>query len=173
MPRMGKGILPWGAIAACATLSVTDVALAQTYSANVSMAPAPITRPIPAGFLGLAFEYASLPGWVGSGVRPPDPVLVQLIRNLNPVGRPVIRIGGLSTDRSWWPVPGLIPPPGVTYSLTPAWAQSAQALARALNAQMVLGINLEADSPQLARVEADEFADQYRAALHRRARHRQ
>ena len=48
-------------------------------------------------------------------------------------------------------------PLGVTYSLTPAWAQSLRSLAQALNAQLVLGVNLEADSPRLAQTEADEF----------------
>jgi hypothetical protein len=123
----------------------------------VSVATTPVSRPIADGFLGLAFEFSAVPEWVGSGTQQPDPVLVQLIRNLNPVGRPVIRIGGLSTDHSWWPVPGMRRPPGVTYALTPAWAQSLRALAQALNAEMVLGVNLEANSPPLARMEADEF----------------
>jgi len=34
---------------------------------------------------------------------------------------PVLRIGGDSTDTTWWPTPGLRPPPGVTYSLSPRW----------------------------------------------------
>ncbi len=157
MPNMGKAVLRWWAVAACAALGIPDISAAHMYSASVSVAPTPIARPIARGFLGLAFEYGSIPAWVGSGTRQPDPVLVRLIRNLNPVGRPVIRVGGLSSDRSWWPVPGMPQPSGVTYALTPAWAQSAHALAQALNAQMVLGVNLEADSPRLARTEADEF----------------
>ena len=48
----------------------------------------------------------------GSGVGAAQPVLVELIRNLDPMGRPVIRIGGLSTDHSWWPVPGMKAPLG-------------------------------------------------------------
>jgi hypothetical protein len=123
----------------------------------MSIAPRAITRPIPRGFLGLAFEYSGIRGWVGPGAAPPNPVLVSLIRNLNPVGRSVIRIGGLSTDHSWWPVPGMKEPLGVTYTLTPAWAQSLQALARAVNAQLVLGVNLEVNSPLLAQTEADAF----------------
>lgn len=123
----------------------------------MSVAARPITRPIAPGFLGLALEYGAVRGWVGPGLAEPNPVLVQLIRNLNPVGRPVIRIGGLSTDHSWWPVPGMKEPLGITYTLTPAWAQSVQALARAVNAQLILGVNLEADSSRLARTEANAF----------------
>ena len=147
----------WWVIAACAVLGLPGVSLAREDSVSMSIAPRAITRPIPHGFLGLALEYSGIRGWVGPGTAPPNPVLVSLIRNLNPVGRPVIRIGGLSTDHSWWPVPGMKEPLGVTYTLTPAWAQSLRALARAVNAQLVLGVNLEADSPRLAQTEADAF----------------
>ncbi len=123
----------------------------------MAVAARSITRPIAPGFLGLALEYSGIRAWVGPGTAPPNPVLVQLIRNLDPVGRPVIRVGGLSTDHSWWPVPGMREPLGITFTLTPAWAQSLQSLARAVNAQLVLGVNLEADSPRLAQTEANAF----------------
>src|ERR1700753_4158653 len=77
----------------------------------------PRQGPRPPAFLGLAFASSSIPGWVGPDLADPNPVLVGLIHNLDPTGRPVIRIGGLSTDHSWWPVPGMAPPKGVTYSL--------------------------------------------------------
>jgi hypothetical protein len=144
-------------IAAFTVLSIPGVAAATGYTASVSVAPSPISRPIPRGFLGPAFEYASIPAWVGHAGAEPNPVLVQLIRNLTPVGRPVIRIGGLSTDHSWWPVPGMQVPAGVTYSITPAWVQAMQELARDADAQLILGINLEADSSVVARTEADQF----------------
>ncbi len=105
----------------------------------------------------MAFEYGSVPAWVGPDAARPNPVLVQLIRNLDSSGRPMIRIGGLSTDRSWWPVAGMARPRGVTYALGPGWARSVAGLARAVDARLVLGINLEADSTRLARTEAEQF----------------
>jgi hypothetical protein len=125
--------------------------------ATVSVGDAAVTGPIPDGFLSVAFEYSNVPLWAGPATGSVDPVLVRLIRNLDPVGRPVIRVGGLSTDHSWWPVAGMSPPRGVTYALTPAWAQSARALAQALDARLILGLNLEANSLRLDRVEADEL----------------
>jgi hypothetical protein len=122
----------------------------------VTVGPAPITAPIADGFVGLALEYSNVPQWAGSAGAPVNPVLVQLIRNLDPAGRPIVRIGGLSTDHSWWPVPGLSSP-GLLYALTPAWAASARALAEALNARMILGINLEANDLTISRVEAAEL----------------
>jgi hypothetical protein len=144
-------------IAACAALGVPGVAVAREAAVALSVTARAITQPIAPGFVGLALEYHGVRDWVGSGTAAPNPVLVQLIRNLDPVGRPVIRVGGLSTDHSWWPVPGLPPPPGITFTLTPAWAQSLRSLAQAVNAQLVLGVNLEADSPRLAQAEANAF----------------
>jgi hypothetical protein len=130
---------------------------------------APQGRPVAADYLGLALEYRSLPALVGTGASAVNPVLVQLIRNLAPAGRPVIRIGGQSTDRTWWPVSGVRQPLGVTYRLTPSWTASVRALAQAINARLILGIGLEANRPQLAATEARELESgigpQYLAAL--------
>jgi hypothetical protein len=144
-------------LAACAALGSPGVAAARPVPVTMSIANRAITRPIAPGFLGLALEYSGIRDWVGSGTAPPNPALVQLIRNLDPVGRPVIRVGGLSTDHSWWPVPGMREPLGITYTLGPGWAQSLLSLVRAVNARLVLGVNLEADSARLAQAEADAF----------------
>jgi hypothetical protein len=160
MPRVRNALGRWGGIAACAVFAafaVPGIAVAKEDSVSMSVAARSITRPIAPGFLGLALEYSGIRAWADAATAQPNPILVQLIRNLDPVGRPVIRIGGLSTDHSWWPVPGMNEPAGITYTLTPAWAQSLQALARAVDAQLVLGVNLEADSPRLAQTEADAF----------------
>jgi hypothetical protein len=161
MPCVRNALRRGWVIAACAALAtltafaVPDAAAAREDSVSMSVAARSITRPIAPGFLGLALEYSGIRAWADPITAQPNPILLQLIRNLDPAGRPVIRIGGLSTDHSWWPVPGMKAPLGITYTLTPAWAQSLQALAQALDAQLVLGVNLEADSPRLAQTEAD------------------
>jgi hypothetical protein len=66
----------------------------------------------------------------------------------------VLRIGGNSTDATWWPVPGVTPPAGVRYALTPAWLAAARALASAAGARLILGVNLAAGRPRLAGAEA-------------------
>ena len=66
----------------------------------------------------------------------------------------MIRLGGDSTDWTWWPVPGTRNPPGIRYTLTPGWLQITKAFAQATNARLILGINLEANSRWLASVEA-------------------
>jgi hypothetical protein len=110
------------------------------------------TRPIPSGFLGLSLEYPAVEAYAGRDPGSVDPALAQLIRNLGP--SPVLRIGGDSTDWTWWPVSHMRRPPGVRYTLGARWAQVTRALARAIGARLILGLNLEADSTRVAVTEA-------------------
>src|SRR5581483_10020167 len=114
-------------------------------------APGP---PVPYGFLGLSLEYRSIEKYAGSDPNALDPVFEQLVRNLVPGQAPVLRIGGDTADRTWWPTPGLVRPPGIKYTITPNWLAVTRALALALRARLVLGLDLEADSPELAASEA-------------------
>jgi hypothetical protein len=112
-------------------------------------------HPIAPGFLGLSIEYPSIESYAGTDPTAVNPLLVQLIRNLTPNQRPVIRIGGDSTDETWWPVPQVQKPGGVRYTLTPRWLAVTKALTRELNARLILGIDLEMNNLALERAEAD------------------
>lgn len=117
--------------------------------------PTPAGPPLPAGFLGLSVEYMALEAYAGTDAAALDPVFIQLLRNL---GRPlVLRVGGNSTDATWWPVPGAARPAGVSYDLTPEWLASARALAKAVDAKLILGVNLAGASPRLAAAEGNEL----------------
>jgi hypothetical protein len=137
-----------------ATAPVRDTDPATVYA---TVDPVPVGRPLPAGFLGLSLEYSALEAYTGASATALDPVFVQLLRNLAPApGQPlVLRIGGNSTDATWWPVRGVSPPAGVRYALTPNWLASARALAEAVGAQLILGVNLAAGRPRLAGAEAN------------------
>ena len=74
--------------------------------------------PIQRGFLGLSFEYRAIEAYAGSDPNALNPVLEKLISNLSPGQPPRIRIGGDSTDWTWWPVPHMRQPPGVSYTIT-------------------------------------------------------
>ena len=115
---------------------------------------APTTAPIPSGFLGLSMEFWAVHEYTGSDPNAINPVLVQLIRNLTPGQAPVLRIGGDSTDQSWWPVPGVLPPRGIDYPLTEGWIRTTAALAKTLGAKLIVGINLMLNRPSLAAIEA-------------------
>jgi hypothetical protein len=130
---------------------------AQAYQTTVAVAGRPHGRPLPNNYLGVAFTYKPIPGWVGPPSRPVDPVFVRLIRNLAPHGRPLLRIGGESADHSWWPIPGYRKPFGITYNLTPRWTVAARRLAKAAHARLMLGVDLQANRPKLVKVESHEL----------------
>ncbi|MBV8998563.1 MAG: hypothetical protein JO304_05860 [Solirubrobacterales bacterium] len=111
-------------------------------------------QPVAPGFVGLSFEYWAIPAYVGLHRGQIDPVFIQLIRNLTGGDPPVLRIGGNSTDGTWWPRRGLSPPAGVGYSLTRRWVAATRRMAVLLGARLILGINLEADSAAVAATEA-------------------
>jgi hypothetical protein len=100
-------------------------------------------------------ELPSVASYAGKDPQGINPVLEQLIRNLTPGQSPVLRLGGDSTDWTWYPVPHMPRPPWVRYTLTQNWLQVARALAQALNARLILGINLEANNAKLAAAEAN------------------
>ena len=146
----------FGTLVLIAATGVCSAAAAATFDFQVS-SQARQGRRIAPDFLGLSLEYRSIPVLTGSGPASVNPVLVQLIRNLVPLGRPMLRIGGQSTDRTWWPVGGMSRPLGITYNLTPGWMASTQALAQALDARLFLGLGLEANRPRIDAVEAGQL----------------
>jgi len=109
------------------------------------------------GFLGLSLENTAILPYAGSDPKAPDPVFLQLVRNLTPGQSPVLRVGGDSTDWAWYPVPGISKPRGVRVTLTPRWLASTHAIAAALKARLILGVDLEADSRAAADGEASAF----------------
>ena len=127
------------------------------YTDLVTVSASALGAPIPAGFVGVSLEYRTVSGAERSGRRGNDLVLAQLIRNLAPGQTPVVRIGGDSSDWTWWPVRGLHKPRGITYNLSPAWVAAARELARSTHARLILGINLEADDPRIAATESEQL----------------
>ena len=141
-----RGARGGGASAVPATTGSGDPRPGDARSAGARVQPAfpltigqPVGRPIPAGFLGFSIEFQAIRAYTGSDPAQINPVLVQLIRNLSPGQAPVIRIGGDSTDASWVPTAGVKPPPQVTYTLTPSWFATTDALVRALGARVIVG----------------------------------
>ncbi|HEY5318230.1 MAG TPA: glycosyl hydrolase family 79 C-terminal domain-containing protein [Solirubrobacteraceae bacterium] len=129
--------------------------IARTAGAStVTVENAPVAQPIPPGFVGLTTEYRGLEAYAGTNPSALDPVFEQLVRNLAPKQSPILRIGGDSTDWTWWPVPHMVTPGGVRYSLNATFLQVASALAKNLNARLLLGINFEADSGRVAAAES-------------------
>ena len=121
---------------------------------TVRVSKAWVSRPIPPGFIGFSFEFPAVRDYTGSDPKAINPVLVQLIRDVAPGQAPVLRIGGNSTDGTWWPLPGVTPSPGITYTLTKSWLATTRALAVDTGAKLILGVNLKDDSVPEAEAEA-------------------
>jgi hypothetical protein len=139
------------AVVARAGAGLVPVARADVVSATVGSAPTGAA--MGSGFVGVSFEYRAMRQYTGSDPRAVDPVLVNLLSGLAPGQSPVIRVGGDSTDASWWPLRGTIAPPGVSYRITPGWLRTTRALADDLHAKLILGINLAAGRPAIAAAE--------------------
>jgi hypothetical protein len=145
-----------------ATPAATTVPPSTAVPAKTSSAiPAatPNTRPLPSGFLGLSMQYKALDQYAGTNPKSVNPAFLNLIRQIAPDQSPVLRFGGDSTDWTWWPVAGMKKPPGVTYTLTPKWLQIARAMNTQLNSRLILGVNLEAGSVNVARAEANALVN--------------
>jgi hypothetical protein len=160
--RLGAGVVLAVTVAALIgsigseRLAPGDRARAASFGpAKVVTVGAPLrARPLPNGFMGLSLEYHAIEEYGGRDPHAINPLFVRLIKQLSPGERPDLRIGGDSTDRAWWPAPGVHKPLGAYIRLTPDWGAVAGALARATDARVTLGIDLEADSGASARVEA-------------------
>ena len=143
-------LLAWQALAG------PPSAIAQgTLMVSALVGPAGIGAPVSPGFLGISSEFSALTSYAGSDPSAIDPLYVALLRALAP--QPVLRIGGDSTDVTWWPVPGMPAPGGVNFSLTPSWMRVLRATAAQLGARLILGVNLAAGSAELASAEARAY----------------
>ncbi len=134
-----------------------SAARADVVSANV--AASPTGQAMAPGFVGVSFEYRALHLYTGRDPRAVDPVLLGLLGGLAPGQSPVIRIGGNSTDGSWWPERGMIAQGGIYYPITKGWLRTTQALAQDLNAKLILGINLASGRSSIAAAEGRALLD--------------
>ncbi len=107
------------------------------------------------GFLGLSMEIRGVEAYTGFDSEQIDPVFERLVRQLDPGQHPVLRIGGDTTDWTWYPIRGVGHPFGVRYALSSTWFKVVKALAQGTNARLILGVNLEADNGRVAAAEAN------------------
>ncbi|HEX3801912.1 MAG TPA: hypothetical protein VHV75_03640 [Solirubrobacteraceae bacterium] len=131
-------------------------------SSHASTSPLEVTvgsvyagPPIRAGFVGITTEYRDMFKEVGTNPSQPDSPFEQVLKNLAPNGGLDLRIGGDTSDWTWWPVPGMARPPWARWTLTPTWMSVAQKLLEDLHAHLIIGINMEADNPAVAATEVE------------------
>jgi hypothetical protein len=106
------------------------------------------------GFLGLSLEVRGVEVYTGVDSNAINPVFEQLIRDIDPDQRPVLRLAGDSTDWCWYPIRNRHRPLGVRCSLTPAYFKVVKAFAQAVEARLIVGVNFEVNSASVASAEA-------------------
>jgi glycosyl hydrolase family 79 len=116
-------------------------------------------KPIPSGFVGLSIEIKAMEQYAGTNPAAVNPIFLHLIEDIAPDQSPVLRLGGDSTDWSWWPVSHVARPLGVRFTLTPNWLDVAHAVATAVRGRLILGVDLEANNLALATAEANAMVD--------------
>jgi hypothetical protein len=131
--------------------------LTPTSSVTVSVSRTPVGRPIASGFIGLSVEFPAVTTYTGLDPTQVNPVFVQLIRNLAPGQTPVVRIGGNSTDATWYPTAGVTPTPGIHNTITKNWLSTVRTFAQDAGAKLILGLNLKLGSAAEITAEAHAF----------------
>ena len=148
-------VLATSLIAAAAVSASTSRAASSPASVTVSSSA--IGPGVAAGFVGLATEYWNVENEVGTDPSKPDAAFEQVARNLAPDGGFSLRIGGDSTDWTWFPIPGMKQPPWVRWTMTPAWTAVTKRLVDDLHAHLIVGLNMEAGSDKIADAELREL----------------
>ncbi len=144
-------------VAALVTAALMSAAGASADTLPAQVSATPTGPSLPLGFTGVSFEYRAMHQYTGRDPRAINPVLEALLQGLVPGQPPIVRIGGNSTDDTWWPIRGMVPQGGIYYRLTRGWLRTTQALAADLNAKLILGINLAAGRPDIAAAEGRAF----------------
>ena len=159
----GLGML--GASLGVAVTPAASAAKPAAASMTVTVGGAAVGPTVPAGFVGLATEYPDVEKEVGTNPLEPDNAFEQIVRNLAPYGGLTLRIGGDSADWAWWPVPGMATPPWVRWTITPTWAAVTKKLATDLHARLIVGVNMEANSPKIASTEVHEISSRLGSSI--------
>lgn len=124
-------------------------------SGDVVTAKVDIDNPgqtIPWSFSGFSFEHGDVLNFTGKTTTDINPVFVQLLKNIgnNNNGVPTVRIGGASTDISWWNPNNLTKPLGIKYNITNTDLSSLEASLSQTNSKLILGLNLGQNQPSMA-----------------------
>jgi Glycosyl hydrolase family 79 C-terminal beta domain len=122
---------------------------------------------IPYAFSGFSIEYSDLKNFTGQRAKGStfnqvlsdpgfNPIFTRLLKNIAVYknGWPMVRLGGNSTDESWWN-PTLLPRPlGITNDITNDTLDNLAASTPPNSSRLILGLNLGQNNP----AHAKEFA---------------
>jgi Glycosyl hydrolase family 79 C-terminal beta domain len=119
---------------------------------------------IPYAFSGFSIEYSDVKNFTGQRatgstfnqvLKSPgfNPIFTQLLKNLATYknGWPMVRVGGNSTDESWWNPTLRSRPLGITNDITNDTLDNLAASTPTNGSRLILGLNLGQNNPALAK----------------------
>jgi hypothetical protein len=113
-------------------------------AATVTVSSTPETSAMGSGFLGISTKYGSLEKFTGTNAKDINPAFLNLLGDIAPGQRPVLRVGGESADFSWYSGVGGKQPAWDQYTITPNLLKVAAATAQGIHGQLIMDLNLEA-----------------------------
>ena len=123
-------------------LSITTAQHCNTNSVNVSFTSTAVSPTIQSDYISFSVEVDVILEWTGRSSTTPRPQFTTLMAQL---GRPTIRVGGDSTDYSWWNPSGQSYPPYRTrpfrYNITELDVRSIRNGVVSYGGQAVIGVN--------------------------------
>jgi hypothetical protein len=131
------------ALCAHATLPAAAQAGSPATLARVRLDISARGRPLPNSFLGFSQEYDQLLAWSGIPATGVDTPLVNLFATLTSAGSgpPLIRVGGGTTDGSWFNPTRDPRPPGIYYSIDDTWLAGLRTFVQRTGSPVILGLN--------------------------------
>jgi hypothetical protein len=97
---------------------------------------------VPRSFAGFSIEYWAAPSYLGA--TKVNPIFARLVETLGATGQgaPTIRLGGNSTDQTWWNPEGAPQPAGIVTDMTSAKLRVMRNFTARTHAPFLLGLNL-------------------------------
>jgi hypothetical protein len=146
----GTGTASTTATTAVAPQLTSTTALSPAGVPSVRVGAPLNVRPVQPGFIGISTEWYAIEWYGGTATSDLDSVFLHLVSNLAPGQSPVLRIGGDSTDWAYLKTRGVKQVKALKVTVSTQDIKILAAMARELNAKLLLGINLEADNLKLA-----------------------
>lgn len=154
VPPMARRVLHAGAVVVLTALSLSVAAPAAPARPLIDVtADRSVLGPrVPSSFLGFSQEYNLVPRYVGLPQTGVNEITAQLFRNLAVHnGPPNLRIGGGSTDGSWFNPEGRLPPPGMhLFNVNEAWTQGLRDFLARTGSKAIIGLNMGLNDPAVA-----------------------
>lgn len=137
---------------------VADAAAARSVRLSTTIDSRERGARVARSFVGFSMEYRDAVVKAGHVATGASPVFVGLARGLtNGNGAPMVRVGGGSSDETWWNPERETRPRGIYFDLDTGWTGGIAEFVRQTGSPLILGLNFGQRDAELARRMAREL----------------